>query len=230
MGGLYSPHNDNGALMADVSNIVDYYANLLIIQYHDRPKAQATIRLVTDLLLCDGIFQDIMDAYNIDTAVGHQLDILGKYIGTDRFFQGNDLIDFFSVITYAESALNEDTNPIFDFRWGFVDYADFDNPAYEKNGVLNYHSILTKGYELNDTDYRTLLKFKIIKNYSNGSHKSIDDALFKFFGTDVVMEQTDTMEITYTVPTQLSAVMLAAISKDVLPRPMGVKLLLTEAV
>lgn len=211
--------------MANIVDVINYYTNLLIIQYHDKPKAQATIRLVMGELLASGILLDIQNGYNLDTAVGVQLDVLGKYIGTDRFYDDTNLNDFFSLVTYGELASNPNTDPIFDGRWGFIDYADYDS-ADQHNGTLNYNSILAQAFTLNDDDYRTLLKFKIIKNYSNGSHKSIDDALFKFFGDDIVMTQTATMEITYTVPANLSAVMLAAIDKDVLPRPAGVNLLL----
>lgn len=214
--------------MADISDIVDYYANLLIIQYHDKPKAQATIKLMVDELLASGIALDVLNGYNLDTAVGAQLDILGKYIGTDRFFQGNDLTDMFSLVTYAESTHNPNTDPIFDGRWGFVTYANYD--SVNENGVLNYFSVLVQDFQLNDDDYRTLLKFKIIKNYSSASHKEIDDELFKFFGTQVVATQTDTMQMTYTVPYQLTQIMLAAIAKEVLPRPMGVELLIVESV
>lgn len=215
--------------MTTFADIVAYYSNLLIIQYHNKPKAKALIELCMNEILASGVALDVLNGYDLETAVGHQLDILGKYIGTDRFYVGDDLTDMFSLITYTESALDEDVNAVFNGRWGFVDYDDFDNPAYDQKGVLNYNSIFTQGFQLNDNDYRTLLKFKIIKNYSNGSEKEIDDALFNFFGDDVVMEQTDTMEITYTVPYQLTPVMLAAIKKEVLPRPMGVRLELAES-
>ena len=215
--------------MADIVDIVNYYKNLLIIQYRGKPKAQATIQLIMNEILASGVALDVLNGYNLDTAVGVQLDVLGKYIGVDRFFQGNDLTDMFSLITYGEITASggDYTNPIFDGRWGFVTYDNYD--SVNENGVLNYHSILTTGFRLNDDDYRTLLKFKIIKNYSNGSQKSIDDALFKFFGTDVVMTQTGLMEITYTVPFFMTPVMLAAVDKGVLPKPAGVALVLAES-
>ncbi|MCK5375426.1 MAG: DUF2612 domain-containing protein [Alphaproteobacteria bacterium] len=206
--------------MADVQNIVEYFSNLLIVQYNQKPKAKALIELMVNELLASGILLDIRDGYDLDTAVGTQLDILGKYIGVDRLFQDNDLTDMFSLQTYTEA------DPTAAPRWGLVVYADYDTTL--ENGVLNYNSIVSKDFYLIDVDYRVLLKLKIIKNYSNGSHKEIDDALFSFFGTDVTAEQTDTMEMTYTVPFSSGAVINAAIIKSILPKPLGVRLVVTE--
>ncbi len=213
--------------MSDIAEIVDYYANLLIIQYHDKPKAKAVIELTVREVLASGVFIDIKNGYNLDTAVGLQLDVLGKYIGVDRNFQDNDLHDMFSLVTYEESAFDPDTDPIFDERWGFVDYADYDSVL--ENGVLNYSSVISKNFQLTDEDFRTLLKLKIIKNYSNASHKQIDDSIFLFFGNSIQVEQTGVMQMTYTVPFDLTAIMNAAIKKSVLPKPMGVELILVEA-
>lgn len=204
--------------MQDVSNIVDYYANLLIIQYHNKPKAKATIELLVRELVASGIVLDINEGYNVDTAIGTQLDILGKYIGVERMYRDNALSDMFSLETYTES------DPTLQDRWGFVTYANYDTTEY--NGVLNYNSVLTKNFFLIDEDYRQLLKLKIIKNYSNGSHKSVDDMIHTFFEGEITVEQTDTMEMTYTVPFNLSAFAAAAIVKEIMPKPLGVKIVI----
>lgn len=69
-----------------LNNIVNYFKNLLIIQYHDKPKAQATIEAITRLTLADGLLFQIKDAFRIKTAAGVQLDAIGDYAGIDRFF------------------------------------------------------------------------------------------------------------------------------------------------
>ena len=202
----------------DVNEIVAYYANLLIIQYNGKPNATALITLMVDELIANGILLDVRDGYNLDTAVGTQLDVLGKYIGVNRNFQADDLTNMFSLETYTES------DPTLEDRWGFVTYANY--ASVLENGVVNYQSVLTQNFQLNDDDYRTLLKLKIIQNYSNGSHQQIDDAMFEFFGNQVTVAQTGTMQMTYTVPFQLSAVLNAAITLGILPKPMGVQLIL----
>ena len=64
---------------------VDYLANLLIIQYHNKPKAIATIKSLARQLPVDLILK-IRDSFNMDTSAGDALDILGKYVGVTRWY------------------------------------------------------------------------------------------------------------------------------------------------
>lgn len=68
---------------------VDYLANLLIIQYHEKPKASATIKALAQQLPVDLILR-IRDTFNMDTAVGEVLDILGKYLGVSRWYYDDE--------------------------------------------------------------------------------------------------------------------------------------------
>lgn len=150
-------------------NYAEYLSNLLIIQYHNKPKAKATIEAVGKDFPADLIFA-VRDGFSLEAAIGKQLDVLAKYLGTDRYY------------------------------------------------------IDTTGHlvALNDDETRILLKLKAIANTSNSSHYDIDTALFNFFGVTVHAESQGGMEMTYFIPAQASRVILAAIQKDVLPRPMGV--------
>jgi hypothetical protein len=69
--------------MSEIDDLEAYYKNLLIKQYH-QPRAQETIGGLARSLACDLIFSQIRDGFNIDTAVGAQLDILAKYVGAIR--------------------------------------------------------------------------------------------------------------------------------------------------
>ena len=202
--------------MSDVQNLIDYYTNLLIIQYNSKEKARATIELFSRVLLADGIFFDVLNAYNLDTAVGHQLDVIGKYVGVDRYYDALDLFDFFACTSYSE------VSPDASQKFGFCTYATYDDDAY--NGTLNYQSIVSVSNKLSDGDYRILIRLKILQNTENHSHKAIDDAMFKYFGTDVVPSSPLDMTMLYIVAGSLSEVIRAAIYKKVLPRPMGVQL------
>lgn len=149
--------------------IDDYYANLLIMQYHNKRKAQETIKSSTKALP-DTLIQDIINGYDIDTAVGAQQDLLGEYLGVDRYYvEDGDLV------------------------------------------------------ALSDDDYRIILKLKAIANTSDLSHKSLDDSLYSFFSNTIRMDSDGNMEMTYFVPKNKTPVILAAIQKEVLPRPMGVR-------
>lgn len=68
----------------ELEQIAKQYVELLIIQYQDQEKARQHIESNALALLSNGILFDIRDAFDIETAVGVQLDILGKYIGIDR--------------------------------------------------------------------------------------------------------------------------------------------------
>lgn len=70
--------------MMTTQEIVDYYVNLLIQQYINLSKARGTIEaFVTDAVM-DQLPNSVNDAFDIDSAVGAQLDILGKYVGQTR--------------------------------------------------------------------------------------------------------------------------------------------------
>ena len=66
-------------------NYAEYLSNLLIIQYHNQPKASATIQAIGADFPDDLIFA-VRDGFSLETATGVQLDILGKYLGTDRYY------------------------------------------------------------------------------------------------------------------------------------------------
>lgn len=66
-------------------NYAEYLSNLLIIQYHNLPKASATVQALGADFPDDLIFA-VRDGFSLKTATGVQLDILGKYLGTDRYY------------------------------------------------------------------------------------------------------------------------------------------------
>lgn len=203
--------------MADtktVQELIDYYSNLLIIQYHNKDKAKATIELFSKILLANGIIFDIRDGYNVDKAVGVQLDVIGQYVGVDRFFSVSEPIDYFALTNYQE------IDPDAEAKHGFTTYPNFDENQY--NGIINYNSLLTVKNQLNDNDYRVIIKLKIIQNNSNHSHKSIDDSMYRFFGETVIPDSDGGMQMIYFISENISQIIKAALAKKLLPRPMGV--------
>jgi len=211
--------------MADaqtVQDVIDYYINLLIIQYNNKPKARATIQLVIDKLFASGIILDVRDAYSIETAVGVQLDVLGMYVGVNRFFTVNDPRDYFAFTDYVE------VDPDAEDKFGLTDYASFEDFQY--NGTMNYKSIVSVDNRLSDDDFRVVIKLKILQNNINHSHKSIDDGMFRYFGDDVRPDSIGDMQMYYFISENVTAVILASLTKNILPRPMGVGLALIENV
>ncbi len=62
-----------------------YMSSLLIIQYHNKPKAKGTVEALAKMFPVDLIFA-VRDAYDLDTATGKALDTLAKYVGVKRFY------------------------------------------------------------------------------------------------------------------------------------------------
>lgn len=147
--------------MSTLTDLEDYYKNLLIIQYHNLPRATATVGVWTDCMTGDALLTQLWDAFDVDTAIGEQLDIIGKFVGIGRF-------------------------------------------------------------NLNDELYRTIIKFKILKNNIGVSMKEIDDAVYAYFGTSIIVNNNKNMSITYIVNNNLSDLIPILISEDLLPAPLGV--------
>lgn len=98
--------------------LINYYANLLVMQYKGKPRAYATIQSVVEPFIMDQIAFSVRDAYNIDTAGGVQLDVLGKYAGVTRkvrTFAGNvDLNDTdFRILTKMALVANRSESSLY---------------------------------------------------------------------------------------------------------------------
>lgn len=65
--------------------LAQYYANLLIMQYVGLPKAYSTIVATVTPLIMDQMPVAVQNGFNLDAAVGVQLDILAKYVGASRY-------------------------------------------------------------------------------------------------------------------------------------------------
>lgn len=93
-----------------VQSLINYYADLLILQYLGKAKAYGTIQTVVAPVIMDQLPTQVQNAYNLigeSIAVGTQLDVLGKYAGVTS--SGNGFIgpitlddgDFLTLIQFA---------------------------------------------------------------------------------------------------------------------------------
>lgn len=96
--------------------LTKYYANLLIAQYLNKPKAYATIQALAQLGIVDQLPLAVQAAFEIGSAVGVQLDVIGKYVGVSRSGNGffgpitlND-VDFTALIRIAIITNNADAS------------------------------------------------------------------------------------------------------------------------
>lgn len=97
--------------------IRDYYANLLIVQYHGKPKASETIKLLADTATGDGLIGKVFDSFNLDNAVGVQLDTIGSFVGSDRIGLSDDdyrvLIKFKIIVNNIDAGMKSIDDAIF---------------------------------------------------------------------------------------------------------------------
>ena len=189
----------------NIQDVKTYYADLLILQYRNKPKARETIKIGADIYLGDGIIFQLQDILDIDTAVGAQLDIIGKILDCPRVVQGiyNDMI-FFQFYGGPDS----------------VGFSTVGNPQGGNfRTIQNYNQ---SEYSLPDDDYRFLLKFKSAVNVMRGSERGIDDALWNVFQGDVLLKNNHNLTITYIVSAERTLAALAAKQLGYYRAPEGV--------
>lgn len=64
--------------------LVKHYSSLMVLQYKQKPKASATIEALVEPAIMDQLPVEVNNSFDVDSAVGVQLDILGKYVGVVR--------------------------------------------------------------------------------------------------------------------------------------------------
>lgn len=189
----------------DIQDVKTYYADLLILQYRNKPKARETIKIGADIYLGDGVIFQLQDILDIDKAEGAQLDIIGKILDCPRVVQGiyNDMI-FFQFYDGPDS----------------VGFSTVGNPQGGNfRTIQNYNQ---SEYSLPDDDYRFLLKFKSAVNVMRGSERGIDDALWNVFQGDVLLKNNHNLTITYIVSAERTLAALAAKQLGYYRAPEGV--------
>lgn len=209
----------------DLEQLIAYYVALLIIQYNGLPNASASVALVAETILSDNIVPMIEAAYNVNaafgaTAVGPQLDVIGKYVGIDRFFLNINYGDYFAMVTYTEHSSLPSSPPAF----GFDTYADYPT-SLDYNGTLVYADIVTSENALSDPNFLTLILLAILRNNMNFSNEAIDTAMWNLFGATIRPEQGNfTMTMFYFFEGSETTLIQAMLAKGLLPKPMGVRL------
>ena len=193
----------------------DNYRKLLIVQYADKPKAIAHINNII------GSLEDVYDlanlfeeAFDVDTAVGKQLDILGKIVGIERkvpFAVPKNYFGFDDNVSTAYPMGNKFKSVV----------------AYP---LKNKFEIAYTTGELNDNDFRFFIKAKIIKNYVKAMMIDIDDRLSlqdtidNLFDNKAYIVDNQDMSMTIYIDNTFNFNTIQYIKQlDLIPRPQGVK-------
>lgn len=179
------------------------YLKTVISQYGNSPTLLAMIATMNDSINCDADADKILTyIWDIDTAQGFGLDILGEIIGVGR------ILNLPPVGTYL--GFNEGQSMTGD------DYNTFNNGIF-------YSGPETGAYVLSDTVYRTLIKVKALSNISDGTPYSYNRLLSLLFAQKVYVKELSPLHMQYIFELPLEPYQLAIlISPDIVPRPAGV--------
>lgn len=181
------------------------YENLLIVQYSDKPKAAATVALIVNQYKKSfDVIEQFEIAFDLDTAVVKQLDVLGKIVGISRNIEGIIPKVFF----------------------GF-----FGNPNANGFSLAPFYTLDQQKYtdtQLNDSDYRFFIRMKIAKNHAkatmaddNGSN--LKHIIFSMFDGYAYMVDNKDMTVTIYIENSPKSYLLPyAITLDLIPLPQAV--------
>jgi hypothetical protein len=198
----------------DTSDLINYYAGLLIVQYASLPNALATVQAYISALIQNQIIQQVQDGFDVKTAIGAQLDILGTYRGITRNAYGLAPGSYWSLPSYS------DTLPGGFFGW--ASYADANPPLIN---WLQYNDTNSVPYAMTDPQMSLLIQLKAKLDSWDGTLGSLDSILYSFFTTYVTVIDQENMTIIYQHqnidpdPNQLWTV---AVLQNVFPHPAGV--------
>ncbi len=191
----------------DISDLVSYYQKLLHAQYSDKPKALATIKIITELMWVNGVLDDIVaQLWNLETSNSYMLKIYGNIVG-----------------------INKNTPE------PFMPYSDANAIIWNHNGNdinLTYAGIpvifirnqdLTLTTEISNDLFRQLIRLKLIQNFSNGNIPSMNQAFDQTFGTNNIhLINLFNMSILFLVSEQYINMFRVAVALDLLPNIAGV--------
>ncbi|MGO8696007.1 MAG: DUF2612 domain-containing protein [Rectinemataceae bacterium] len=199
------------------STLVAYYVALLIMQYMNMPNANAFLAAIVTKLMIYDLIVSVRDGYNLNTAVGAQQDILGKYVGVNRVITGVDFTrQYFGFMRAGTTAP-------YTFQPLMVAGAAAPDTQFLRAGALN-NSL----YSLDDTEFGELLAYRVSLNYMPPTDESIDQFMLEFFGSEAYATDNMNMTMTYTFSSKSIYQRWATImqSEDLLPRPAGVEILI----
>lgn len=201
----------------ETSDLINYYVNLLAIQYKTLNNSQLTIQALAAEVVADQIFLQVEEGFALDTAIGAQLDILAGYVGAPReIFGYNPSIPYFALYGYSDSI---PTNV------GFASYSDTSDPV---DNWLSYSTSQTT-FVLSDGQLRSLIQYLIAVHGSDHTLKSIDEILQTFFGQYATVADDEDMSIVYTHQSSDPNTLFSIINTlNRLPHPAGVAISVVE--
>lgn len=203
----------------ELQNIKEWAKKLLIIQYSQAERNKKLIELLVDIIFANNLILQIRDlCLSVDNSIGAQLDVVGQWVGLDRYY--NALLLWDHPYTSAVNYSNVRTSTYSQYQGGFSTFSNF---SQNNGGFLTYKKykdIRTKVNKIGDEYFRSLIKLKIIKNSITFTNKNIDDAI-NSWSSGQVYTTWEPMAITYHYPASMHNLFELAIYKGILLAPTG---------
>lgn len=185
------------------------YVSLITNEHRHKPKFEALVKAVSDTFGANyDLLQGMPNAFNLDTAIGAQLDIVGLWVGQPRLIPNVLLVEFFGFNGLGTPlAYGEEGSPALGGRF----YGE--GESYTATSVLA------------DPEYRFLLRAKIVRNHAKGVTLEFAKSFKFIFNAPGLISDPGIMAIGIAIGRDLSLVEKAIITGlDILPRPAGVRI------
>ena len=205
----------SGTVMVNNTNAAPYLA-LIISEHNQKPNFMALVQAV-----CAGfadvtaLLNSMPAAFNLFTAQGAQLDIVGQWIGQGRTVNALITLNFFG---YSEVTTGIPDEPY------LKSFGELTNPT-EYGGARWYDlgTTFAATTTLPDNEYLTVLEAVIARNGYNSTIAELEQALYDIFGAPCYVYDYGTLSITVYIPTSATATQEGIVTNlDILPRPAGV--------
>lgn len=192
-----------------VQVIINYYSNLLIIQYHNRTKAQATIEALIEEMQGDGLSFSLERAFDIDTAVGPALTYIGKYVGVPRIVYGFGVDrSYFEFAEYGTPDLTD-----------FIGFRTYDANPEPGSYFWSYSADQNVEYELTDAELRFLINLKILTNSTRSTYSELKRIVEESFPGEFLTFDNKDMTISIFSDLTVSQLGLLAVTQGFFPIP-----------
>lgn len=185
------------------------YTKLITSEHNQRPKFKAMVGLVSNAWgeLYD-FTKTLPSEFDLDNAVGAQLDVVGKWAGQSRLIDNVILVQYFNY-DGAPGALN------------FGEEADLSvgGRFFNESDALDASTLLA------DPEYRTIIRARTVRNTAKGLTADFIKVLNFIFNAPTIIDDTGDMTIGVYISRPISLVERAIITAlDILPRPAGVRI------
>lgn len=183
------------------------YSALITSEHSAKPKFMALVQAIAgtagDIA---NLIASLPALFDLDTAIGKQLDIVGQWIGQSRVVPGVLTLGYFGFVENVVAlTFGEETDISIGGRF------------YEEGEPFTSTAVLA------DPEYRTILKAKIVRNQYDGTQEEIENALAYIFNAPAHIRDNGTMVIDIVINAKISLVDQSLLTNfDLLPRPAGV--------